>query len=174
MKALIVSDNHGIDRDLYELMTIYEHDIDLWLHCGDSEFRLNDPVFDVFQAVLGNTDFDHFPPQEVNELAGRKIVHVHGHQHSVSFGVEGLNRLAEKENADIVFYGHTHIAKVDFMNGRYFINPGSINFPRGTLREGSYAILTLDDTPSISFFTNDHEIIEDLSQPLNLLGGKNR
>ena len=44
-----------------------------------------------------------------------------------------------KENGAInyIFYGHTHVAKVDKMDDIFFINPGSISQPRGQLRIGS-------------------------------------
>lgn len=113
MKALIVSDNHSQDAHLYELISKYEEEINLWLHCGDSEFQTNDPVFDYFKSVQGNMDWASFPVELVNELNGKIICHTHGHLYGVNRGVDGLNELATEEKADIVFYGHTHIAAID-------------------------------------------------------------
>ena len=64
--------------------------------------------------------------------------------------VRGKNRryraIGEKaaaENCDIVLYGHTHLAKIEYREGRYFLNHGSLRQPM----EGhpSYIELNLDD-----------------------------
>lgn len=169
MKALIVSDNHGRDAELYELIDMYDGEIDLWLHCGDSEFQPSDPVFETFNAVRGNVDWGIFPNVQVNELGGVTIVHTHGHLYGVNSGVDDLYDLAEEYGAEIVFYGHTHIPAVDELGGKYFINPGSLNFPRGHMQIGSYAVLELGAESRIDFYTNEHDWIPELSQTINII-----
>ena len=79
-----------------------------------------------------------------------------------------MEKLAKENDARIVFYGHTHIAKVDQKDGIYFINPGSIAQPRGPLREGSYAIYEKNGKDEyITFYDWNHNKIEDLSQSLS-------
>ncbi|MDN6161893.1 MAG: metallophosphoesterase [Atopostipes sp.] len=168
MKALIVSDNHGNLDSLEELIDIYQDDVDLWLHCGDSELKAENPIWDTFATVKGNTDFDYsLASHQEKEFGGEKILIVHGHQQRVDFTLDKLNNLAEKENADIVFYGHTHIAKVDKVGNRYFINPGSIIEPRGELQLGSYAIYEKDEEGRfISFYDWNHNKLPNLSKKL--------
>ena len=43
--------------------------------------------------------------------------------------------------ADIVLYGHTHIGKIDFEEGIWYINPGSASVPRDGGR--SFAIINI-------------------------------
>lgn len=170
MKALITSDTHSQDAGLYELKEMYQKEVDLWLHCGDSELLNNDPALADFHVVTGNTDWlGKFPSSEKINFAGLTLLLTHGHLFHVRSGVDELAAWAEKEQADIVFYGHTHIAKVDEKAGKYFINPGSLHFPRGTYRQGSYAILTREaNSTQIDFYTEAHEKIEAWSQKLAL------
>lgn len=168
MKALIVSDNHGNLASLEELIDIYQGEIDLWLHCGDSEFMVDHPVWDYFKTVEGNMDIDpSLPAHRVEKLGNERVLVIHGHQQRVGFTFDYLNKLADNLDVEIVFYGHTHIAKVDRVANKYFINPGSIVQPRGTLRVGSYAIYEQNGQErSISFYDWNHNYLPELSQEL--------
>lgn len=168
MKALIVSDNHRDINSMEELVHLYEDEIDLWLHCGDSEFLKDHAIWDYFKTVKGNMDIEHsLKNYQLENFGDEKLLIIHGHQQRVGFGLEELNQLAKKLKADIAFYGHTHIAKVDKLDGRYFINPGSITQPRGTLRVGSYAIYEKNNLGSfIRFYDWNHNELPDLSMEL--------
>lgn len=168
MKALIVSDNHGNLDALEELVHLYEDEVDLWLHCGDSEFMSSDKIWDYFQTVKGNMDIDYSLPsvQEV-QFDGENLLVVHGHRQRVGFTLDRLKELAENQEAQIVFYGHTHIAKVDQIGNKYFINPGSIAEPRGSFRRGSYAIYEKkDNRRKLHYYDWNHDPIPELSQEL--------
>lgn len=169
MKALIVSDNHADRTSLNELISIYENKIDLWLHCGDSEFMSTDSIWDVFKTVQGNMDIDYsLPLERVEQFGEESVLIVHGHQQRVGATLDYLNDLADAKNADIVFYGHTHIAQMDQIEERYFINPGSIVQPRGALRVGSYAIYETNKKGRfIRFYDWNHNQLSDLSTKLN-------
>lgn len=168
MKTLVVSDNHGDEHSLEELIDIYHDEIDLWLHCGDSEFPSTHSVWDTFQTVAGNMDRPgEFPNSLVESRKGNIFGVVHGHNHQVRYSLEPMVKLAKDNDARIVFYGHTHVAKVDKQDGIYLINPGSIVQPRGSIREGSYAIYENDGRKEeIHFFDWNHNPIESLSQEL--------
>ncbi len=169
MKILVASDNHGDQYCLEELLDIYRDEIDLWLHCGDSEFISSNDLWDSFKTVSGNMDYSNeFPNHLVETFDGETFVVVHGHKHQVKFTFDPLYELAVENNARVVFYGHTHIARVDKMKDVYFINPGSIKFPRGPIPVGSYAIYEQeDDKEKITYFDWNHNEIEELSQDLN-------
>ena len=117
MKALIVSDNHSNLEILEELTHIYQDEIDLWLHCGDSEFMSDDPIWDYFKTVRGNMDIDYsLPVDRVEKFEDENILVVHGHNQRVGSTFDILKELAIEKKADVIFYGHTHIAKVDKIN----------------------------------------------------------
>lgn len=169
MKALIVSDNHGNLDILEELVTIYENEVDLWLHCGDSEFMSTNPIWEKFQTVRGNMDVGYtLPLDRVEDFDGEKLLVVHGHNHRVRFTLDFLKELAIEKKADVVFYGHTHIAKIDKIDDLYFINPGSVVQPRGELDVGSYAIYEKNtEGRLIRFYDWNHNEIKELSTVLD-------
>jgi putative phosphoesterase len=84
------------------------------------ELRLIAPV----RAVFGNTDPIGEP--ELTEKIVMNLddvsVHVsHGHE----CGSPTPQRLADRYDADVVVYGHTHRPLVTKLGGRLFVNPGA-------------------------------------------------
>lgn len=169
MKTLIVSDNHRDADRLEDIIHIYRDEIDLWLHCGDSEFGEDHAVWKLFKTVKGNMDWeDNFPSTRVEEVDGTTFAMVHGHRHDVRYSLDAMAEVARDNTASIVFYGHTHRAQVDKQGGVFFINPGSISQPRGPLRVGSYAIYEEKaEGKFIRFYDWNHNEIEELSQKLS-------
>lgn len=170
MKALIVSDNHGNLDSLEELIDLYEDEVDLWLHCGDSEFMAGHSIWEKFKTVRGNMDIDsELPLNRVEEFDDEKLLVVHGHNQRVGFTLDLVEDLAQEKGADIVFYGHTHIAQLNQTDDDvYLINPGSIVQPRGTLRIGSYAIYEKNkENRIIRFYDWNHNELADLSKKLD-------
>lgn len=168
LKILIVSDNHLDGTRLYDLLNIYD-DIDLWLHCGDSEFYLDNELWNSYKTVRGNMDWEkNFPEVRIEQASDFNVVVLHGHRHQVKNTNDLMLNVAEENDAKIVFYGHTHVAKVEKEQGVYFINPGSISQPRGDLRVGSYAIYEkTNEGEFISFYDWNHNELAELSQKLN-------
>lgn len=168
MKVLIASDNHRDVESLNDLVHIYKDEIDLWLHCGDSEFGSDHSIWQTFKTVKGNMDWEHnFSEVLIEEYKGTTFGVVHGHHHQVRQSMEPMAEVAHDNNVDIMFYGHTHIAKVDQLDDLFFINPGSIAQPRGLLRVGSYAIYEEnEDGQWITFYDWNHNELTELSQKL--------
>lgn len=169
MKVLIVSDNHRDESSLLDLIHIYKDEVDLWLHCGDSEFGEGHSVWNTFKTVQGNMDWENNLPKVRTEgLNETRFVILHGHKHRVKRSLDDMLEVAKDNNASIVFYGHTHVAKVDKKEEVYFINPGSITQPRGISRVGSYAIYEESEGfRKIRYFDWNHNELTELSQKLN-------
>jgi len=169
VKVLVVSDNHKDEASLEELVNIYEgENIDLWLHAGDSEFGSNHVAWDTFKTVKGNMDWEsEFPMVRVETVADKPFVLLHGHKHQVKSSLNSMAEVAKENGARFVFYGHTHVARVDKMEDIFFINPGSITQPRGGLRIGSYAIYEQsEEGEMIRFYDWNHNELTELSQKL--------
>lgn len=64
--------------------------------------------------------------------AGRTVFAIHGHHHNVDWGVDTLSMLAGANDADLLFYGHTHRPHREEAEGSLILNPGSCSRPRGT------------------------------------------
>lgn len=141
-KILLVSDNHGKFRRLNDV--VFRHlDVDYKVHCGDSEFdreALKDWI-----AVRGNNDFTPgYPAYEVMaDIEGHNILVIHGDGYVFMDHRDTLVDMASDFNADVVFFGHTHVFEDSTVNGVRLINPGSLNYNRDRSNP-SYAIVTVD------------------------------
>ena len=64
------------------------------------------------------------------DFAGKKIFLTHGADLGVKYSIGPAVSEARKFGADILLYGHTHIAYVGYEDGLYIMNPGSCARPR--------------------------------------------
>ena len=120
----LISDTHGVIRPgVHDALK----GVELILHAGDvggqeilDELALIAPV----RAVFGNTDPPGHPglAERIDMEVGGVHLHVsHGHE----VGSPTPAKLAERYNADVVIYGHTHRQMVSELDGRLFVNPGA-------------------------------------------------
>ncbi|NRD76036.1 metallophosphoesterase [Bacillus sp. BRMEA1] len=143
-KVLVVSDSHGLSKELEVVRERHLQDVDFMIHCGDSQLMPDDKAMTGYLTVMGNCDFSGYPMESMIELDGKKIFVTHGHRYSVKTSLMNLIYKAEEVDADIVFFGHSHILGAEVIGGRLFINPGSIRLPRERF-EKTYVILELQD-----------------------------
>lgn len=161
-KVLIVSDSHGLTKELNVLRERHSEDVDLMIHCGDSELLKDDPAISDYLTVMGNCDFGGgYPLETMAEVAGRKFFITHGHRYSIKTSLMNIKYKAQEVNADIVCFGHSHVFGAEVIDGTLFLNPGSIRLPRERL-EKTYVILDLqDEMIKMSVFeSNGREILE--------------
>ncbi|WP_043934203.1 metallophosphoesterase [Bacillus sp. EB01] len=143
-KVLVLSDSHGSAAPMRTLKDRHP-DVDVFIHCGDSELPKDDEALKGFVAVGGNCDFHPgYPDEEIVEVAGRKILVTHGHLYSVKSTLMSLLYKAREAGADIVCFGHSHLLGAEMSGGILFVNPGSIRLPRG-LKEKTYLILGIHE-----------------------------
>jgi len=149
MKIILMSDSHG-DYDAVESI-VREHvaTADAFIYLGDGleEFlyAMQKFMVDCYYYVPGNNDMlamtQSFGDYRTVELEGHRILLTHGHRYHARLDRLGLAHIAALEKAAIVFYGHTHIGKVETIKGIRLINPGSIRYSRSG--DPSYAIVEL-------------------------------
>jgi putative phosphoesterase len=169
-KALIVSDSHGLRKELIELKERHEKEVELMIHCGDSELQTNAKELEGFVTVIGNMDYlGQELPKEAIELLDSKCIYItHGHLYDVKMSHMSLAYRAEETGASIVCFGHSHVAETYEKEGMIFINPGSIRLPRGGF-EKTYAILEVEKNDvSVSFYSMQGERINHLSKQFNV------
>ena len=146
MRVIVFSDSHGHLANAVRAL----HDsgpVDLIIHAGDfypDAIRLADETGLPFKAVIGNCDFpDKRMLEEVIELAGHRILLVHGHTYVSKYRTDKLVYRASETGAGTVIFGHSHVAGIARKAGVLLFNPGSITRPRDHNRP-SYGILEVD------------------------------
>ncbi|SFC56058.1 hypothetical protein SAMN05443252_104312 [Bacillus sp. OV322] len=169
MKILVLSDSHGSMEGLKAIKERHQKECDAMIHCGDSELQKSDPLMQGFLAVRGNCDSDaNYPDILVEEIGKFRFLITHGHHYNVKMTLLSLSYKSSEEEADIVCFGHSHIAGSEMIGKTLFINPGSITLPKARL-EKTYAILeTEEQEVKVTFFNSKGSIIKDLSKTYHL------
>ncbi|WP_442595314.1 metallophosphoesterase family protein [Neobacillus sp. D3-1R] len=143
-RVLVVSDSHGLTNELEKIKEKHQAEVDLMIHCGDSELQADDPAIKDFVMVGGNCDFGSDFPKEKMEIMNQKSIFItHGHHYHVKSSLMSLVYRAEEVNANIVCFGHSHILGAEVINGILFINPGSIRLPK-MRKEKTYVIVEIE------------------------------
>jgi uncharacterized protein len=167
-KVLVVSDSHGLTKELEILRERHMDEVDLMIHCGDSQLMADNKSISGYLTVLGNCDFSGYPLETQTELAGRKIFVTHGHRYSVKTSLMTLKYKAEEVGADIACFGHSHVLGAEVIGNTLFLNPGSIRMPRERL-EKTYVILDLQDNIiKMSVYELSGKELTDLACEFNL------
>ncbi|WP_047985013.1 metallophosphoesterase [Ornithinibacillus californiensis] len=162
-KVVIMSDSHGLTE---EIDIIKEREsANVIFHCGDSELSEQAEELNGVFTVAGNCDFNgRFPNELKKDIDGLTFFVVHGHLHNVKMNLMNLSYRAEEEKADIVCFGHSHVAGAEKVGDRLFLNPGSIRLPR-MRAEKTYAVLEWETTDKITvnLRTTQGDLVEELS-----------
>lgn len=147
MKIIVCSDSHGAFTAGEQVLE-REKDAVAIIFLGDGAEEWSD-LHEIypqlpFYAVRGNCDWgSDWAAERVVELGGHRIFCTHGHLYGVkTAGTALLEKRAEEESCDIILYGHTHTARVEYRDGRHILNPGSLRQPADG--RPSYIELNLD------------------------------
>lgn len=169
MRALIISDSHGLTKELQIIKERHQGEVDLMIHCGDSELEFHSPELEGFKRVGGNCDYDSKFPDEIVEQQGDYIFFVtHGHLYNCKMTLMNLKYKGEEVGANIVCFGHSHVAGAEMIDGILFINPGSIRLPR-MRKERTYAIIDRESNNiKVKFFDLDGQMVQSLSTEFSL------
>ena len=140
MKILVISDTHNFISDVVSLIETLNPDyvIHLGDMCDDCE-RLEETFpHKLIISVRGNNDYydQKYPYERFFELGGKKIFMCHGHKYNVKATLSRLMYKGEELGADIILYGHTHIAYLEQADDKIVMNPGSMH---------TYGIIEIED-----------------------------
>ncbi|GMO57715.1 MAG: metallophosphoesterase [Treponemataceae bacterium] len=115
---------------------------------GNGDF-INYPMHDFSSIFSGDTQYRKFhfqvPERVLFSSAGKMILAEHGHKYDVGAGIERLAAAASIMDADLVFYGHTHVPAISEVGGTVFVNPGSCSLPRGG-KPACFAVVSFPGT----------------------------
>ncbi len=178
-KLLVISDSHGSEDIITEVLKKFGEQADALCFCGDGaddllyvisnswRVELEGKIPKVVAFVQGNGDNSvgtiltnerllvHIPIQTEFFVARKKILITHGHRYNVYMGTKQLKTAAENSSADMAFFGHTHIANVQTKKPPYLLNPGSCTRPRGGLPP-TFAFVEISRTKKFEY--NYYEI----------------
>ena len=146
MRIGVVSDTHR-NKSSIEQLGGKIGGLDMLIHLGDNVEDIS--IIKKYYkgkiiSVKGNCDFFNSVPNDMlEEICGKKVFITHGHKYSVKDNLSKLRYKALEIGATIVLYGHTHIGQIDFQEGIWYINPGSVSLPRDGGR--SFAIINIDE-----------------------------
>lgn len=157
MKILIVSDSHGKDSNLLNILNKVGA-IDLFIHLGDvegSEEYIAGHVGCRTEFIAGNNDyFTNLLKEKILKIGNYTVYLTHGHKYGVYFGLDNLKEAARLRGADIVMFGHTHVPIVDQTGDVIALNPGSISLPRQSGHRPSYILMEIDSKGEAHFTIN--------------------
>lgn len=144
MKILVVADSHGKKENLK--IALESDEYDKIIYVGDGIKDLLELSVDKTKLILvkGNNDITKVVPQQtVVEIEGKRFFITHGDEYNVKYGFKNLIEEADKLNANVVIFAHTHISlQTKLENGMILINPGSIS--KGKLNQNTFAIIDID------------------------------
>ncbi|MCQ2479130.1 MAG: metallophosphoesterase [Clostridia bacterium] len=140
MRIIVLSDSHGNSYNIRKAID-RQPKAELVVFLGDGEWDFkNCHIEKPSIAVKGNCDWgSELPAYIMTQEKGYNIYCTHGYAENVKYGNEWLKMRAEKYQAHIALYGHTHNPVTFYEDGIWFVNPGSIG-------EGSYAVIDLEDS----------------------------
>jgi uncharacterized protein len=145
MKLLLISDSHGFTHNIIKAITL-NPDVDMIIHLGDFLHDILSVAKSYkalkFEYVPGNNDWSSYPKEKVIDVEGSRILITHGHLYGVKQGYNGLISLAESNQANAVFFGHTHLPDEIYSDHLLLLNPGSIGLPTGNNRP-TYCIVEI-------------------------------
>lgn len=163
-KLLIFSDSHGSTTAMQEAVSRSRTSVSTVIHLGDgtddAEHVMQDYPAIPLITVRGNREdylcLNTASPREMTlELDGCRIFMCHGHTYNVKSSMQRAIYRAIEEKANVLLYGHTHIADYSIVSGfddshpLHVVNPGATSF--------GYAELVIKDAkPQIKLISNRH------------------
>ena len=156
MEYLVLSDSHGradlVDRALE--VQLRAPDAVLFLGDGLRDLRVLEYQDISVRCVRGNCDFytlfegQSVPEQALMQIGAYRIVMMHGHTHGVKGGMERAIAFAVQADADVLLYGHTHLARQQWFEagmkfgGQELKKPLLVCNP-GALQDGKFGTMTV-------------------------------
>lgn len=159
MRIVIMADSHGDCKTVERIVEAHRMDADLFLHLGDgvAEFCRVMEQYPQKKSlyVVGNHEdetfhWNHFESTVMN-ACGHRIFVTHGDKLHAKLDTLELKYMGKMNGADMVLFGHTHIALDEERDGVRLINPGALNYPRDG--SASYAVIDFSESGiKVQFF----------------------
>lgn len=133
MNIVVTGDTHISDNNKQLPSSLVDacKTADLIIHAGDwksMEVYKTLSKYAEVKGVYGNVDSDEikeqFPAQQIVEVNNHKIGIVHGHGEKKTTEKRALEAF-ERQEVDIIIFGHSHIPLIRYFKNVLLMNPGS-------------------------------------------------
>lgn len=154
-KIIIVSDTHGNYRAIDRLLPIMLES-DYVFHLGDHDgdiMRYYGKLKDKLYSVKGNCDGGG--EDLILQIEDLKVMLTHGDRYRVKSSNMSLLYRAQELGVNVVFYGHTHCASIDTIQGVTLINPGCMT--KFQPKSYCYAVVHKDKITAKIVDVNEYE-----------------
>jgi putative phosphoesterase len=167
LKVLVVSDSHGKANLLKQI--VEREKADHVIHCGDFCTEKHELPKVNMTVVRGNCDWEKVAMEERWNGAGLRLYITHGHRYNVKATPMPLRYRGEEVGADIICFGHTHIPVAELVEGRLYLNPGSISLPI-VAPVPTYAVLSIEAKRkvTVTFHQVDGRVVENMGGTFTL------
>ena len=157
MKVLIISDTHGRNHHIANTLDKVGP-VDVLIHLGDfggGEDYIEEISDCRTEMVSGNNDFyNGIPKEKIIQIGKYSIMLTHGHRYGVNYSIGNILETAQKNDVNIVMFGHTHVPMIDLSREVWLINPGSLALPRQHGRVPTFIIMEIDSYGEAHFSLN--------------------
>ncbi|MEN3042220.1 MAG: phosphodiesterase [Fervidobacterium sp.] len=176
MKFLFISDTHGSVKAFQTIEELFNlNDFDGIYHLGDVLYHgPRNPLPDGYDPKLlaeklkkynikyirGNCDADvdlkvlelpEVPKVSMEYFGDFLLLLVHGEV----FEENDVGEFLKSKNVHFLVHGHTHISKIQELEGKVILNPGSPSLPKGNTPKSVMIIETNDDELHARFIKLD-------------------
>lgn len=136
LKILVFSDSHRFRGGMLDV--IEAQSPDLVIHLGDLQSDAEEIGYAYpklpMVSVPGNCDgWTMEPAIRLLQLEGHKVLLSHGHLWQVKHSYARAILEAKKADADLLLFGHTHMAYCEQVDGIWVMNPGAARRSYGTI-----------------------------------------
>jgi putative phosphoesterase len=130
MKILVLSDSHGVMK--YMRQAVLCEQPDQIIHLGDclqDAEHLSEEFWEIpVLRLTGNCDYA-FPQcgTLIRTIDSITFFLTHGDRYSVKYGYQRAEYAAREAGAQVLLFGHTHVAYCEYIDGLWMMNPGACN-----------------------------------------------
>jgi putative phosphoesterase len=129
----VMSDTH-MQKDYIKKGVEKLKECEVIIHLGDNiedVKEIEKYYYEKIISVRGNCDYcEGASAEKIEIINNKKFFITHGHNYNVKNTLLNLKYKAEEVQADVVLFGHTHVAVTLFEEGVWIINPGSAGMSR--------------------------------------------
>ena len=141
-KIMIISDTHKNQVLLRKAFSM-ERNVTHIFHLGDDYNDLDTNLDLIADKDIYKVPGIYHPVYRNGSIEPTLTVTINNWNFLLIHALEDLNK--NRNNADVILYGHTHHADFRNIEGQYFINPGHLKAETDRNRKASYLIAELND-----------------------------